>query len=100
MAKTYVVETEIFGKTYKAQFIGVSAALEAVDNCYIPGTQNISAAKMAEYLFKHIIVEPSGLTADDFDSIKELNAVTDFARDVMQGNFRDKANEVTAKKKG
>lgn len=92
MAKnTYTVEKEINGKKYIAQFNGISAALEAVDNCYISGTQNISAAKMAKYLFEHVIVEPKGLTADDFESLDELNAVTDFAREVMQGNFRDKA---------
>lgn len=98
--KTYTVEKEINGTKYIAQFNGISAALDAVDNCYIPGTQNISAGKMAEYLFKHVIVEPKNLTADDFDSLNELNAVTDFAREVMQGNFRDKAHEGAANKKG
>jgi hypothetical protein len=92
MAKnTYTVEKEINGKKYIAQFNGISAALDAVDSCYIPGTQNISAGKMAKYLFDHVVVEPKGLTADDFDSLEELNEVTDFAREVMQGNFRDKA---------
>ena len=99
-SKNYTVEKEINGKTYIAQFSGVSTALEAVDSSYIEGTQNISAAKMAEYLFKHVIVEPKGLTPNDFDSLKEMNAVTDFARNVMQGNFREETNEVAAKKKG
>ena len=96
--KFYTVEKEINGKTYIAQFNGISAALEAVDNCYIAGTQNISASKMAKYLFEHVIVEPKGLTADDFESLDELNEVTDFAREVMQGNFRDKADEGAAAK--
>lgn len=100
MAKTYTVKKKINGTEYIAQFNGISAALEAVDGCYIPGTQNISSVKMAKYLLDNVIVEPKGLTADDFDSIDELNAVTDFARDVMQGNFRDKADEGAANKKG
>ena len=54
---------------------------------------------MAAYLLEHVIVDPKGLTADDFDSLEELNAVTDFARDVMHGLFRDKANEGAAAKK-
>lgn len=91
MAKTYTVEKTINGKKYVAQFNGISAALEAVDGCYISGTQNISTVKMAKYLFDNVIVEPKGLTADDFDTLEELNEVTDFAREVMQGNFRDKA---------
>lgn len=91
MAKSYTIEKEINGKKYVAQFNGISAALEAVDSCYISGTQNISTVKMAKYLFDHVIVEPKGLTANDFDSLDELNEVTDFAREVMQGNFRDQA---------
>ena len=98
--KNYTVKKTINGVEYTAQFNGISAALEAVDNCYTPGTQNISASKMADYLFEHVIVDPKGLTADDFDSLNEMNAVTDFAREVMQGNFRDKADEGAAKKKG
>ena len=97
--KFYTVTQEINGVEYTAQFNGLSAALSAVDNSYVDGTQNISAGKMADYLFKHVIVEPK-VTVDDFDSLEELNAVTDFARNVMQGNFRDKANEGTAKAKG
>lgn len=97
--KTYTVEKEINGTKYIAQFNGISAALDAVDGCYITGTQNISTAKMAKYLLEKVIVEPKGLTADDFDTLEELNEVTDFAREVMQGNFRDKAVEGAAKKK-
>lgn len=98
--KTYTVKKTINGTEYIAQFNGLSAALEAVDSCYIPGTTNISAGKMADYLFQHVIVEPKNLTADDFESLAELNEVTDFAREVMQGNFRDKAHEGATNKKG
>lgn len=97
--KPYTVEKEIHGTKYTAQFNGLSAALKAVDNCYTEDGKNISAGKMADYLFEHVIVDPK-VTVDDFDSLEELNAVTDFAREVMQGNFREKANEGAAKTKG
>lgn len=99
MAKFYQVTKTINGKEYTAQFNGISAALDAVDSCYISGTSNISTVKMMKYLLDNVIVEPKGLTTDDFDSLDELNEVSDFAREVMQGNFRDKAVEsATAKK--
>lgn len=97
--KPYTVKKEINGVEYIAQFNGVAAALDSVDSSYIDGTQNISARKMATYLLEHVIVEPKGLTVNDFDSLEELNAVTDFARDVMHGLFRDQANEGAAEKK-
>lgn len=99
MAKFYTVDKEINGTKYTAQFNGLSAALKAVDDSYIEGTNNTSTIKMAEYLFKHVIVEPKGLTPDDFESMEEFNEVISFARQVMQGEFREKANEGTAKAK-
>lgn len=100
MAKNYTVKKKINGKEYVAQFNGLSAALDAVDSCYLPDSSNISSSKMANYLFEHVIVEPKNLTPDDFDSLEELNAVTTFAREVMQGNFRNSANEGAAEAKG
>lgn len=97
--KPYNVKKMIGGVEYTAQFNGINAALEAVDNSYIDGTQNISAKKMAAYMLDNVIVDPKGLTPDDFDTLDELNAVTDFARDVMHGLFRDKANEGAAAEK-
>lgn len=99
MAKFYTVDKEINGKKYTAQFNGISAALQAVDDSYIEGSSNTSTIKMAEYLFKHVIVEPKGLSIDDFDSMDEFNEVTQFARKVMQGEFREK-DEGAAKAKG
>lgn len=100
MAKHYQIEKEINGTKYVAQFAGLSVAQDCADTCRNGDTPHISTKKLTEYLFKHIIVEPKGLTADDFDCIDELNEVTDFARDVMQGYFRDKADEGAAAKKG
>ena len=51
MANMYTVKKTINGREYTAQFNGISAALEAVDNSYIEGTSNTSLKKMARYLF-------------------------------------------------
>lgn len=97
MANFYTVSKEINGKEYKAQFSGISAALKAVDESYIDGSNNTSIAKMAKYLFENIIVEPKGLTVDDFDSLEELNAVVEFGLKVMQGNFREEKVQESTK---
>ena len=104
MAKnnSYIVTKNINGTDYKAQFAGISVALKATDETHIEGSDVTSVEKMAEYLFEHVIVEPKGLTADDFDNIEEFNQVIKFASSVMKGEFRDKADkratEETSKK--
>lgn len=95
--KFYTVEKEIAGTKYVAQFNGLSCALKAVDQSYIEGTQNTSVEKMADYIFKNVIVEPKGLTIDDFEDLDVFNEVTTFGREVMQGKFRNEANKTTAK---
>ena len=75
----------INGVEYTAKFDGLSAALKAVDESYIEGTNNTSTEKLAEYLFKNVVVKPEKLTADDFESMEDFNSVISFARDVMQG---------------
>ena len=98
MANFYQVKKEINGTEYTAQFNGLSAALKAVDDSYIDGTNNTSVAKLSKYLFENVIVEPKGLTADDFESMDDFNAVVTFAREVMQGNFREEKIDHTTKK--
>ena len=98
--KNYQVKKTINGKEYIAQFAGMSVALDAIDSCYIEGSGNTSVKKLNEYLFEHVIVEPKGLTVDDFETVDEMNAVTKFARDVMQGNFRKEALKGAAEAKG
>lgn len=100
MANIYEVTKEIKGKKYTAQFSGISTALTAVDSSYIEGTQNTSVKKMSEFLFDKVIIEPQGLTPDSFDDMDEFNEVVTFAREVMQGKFRKKANAPTATEKG
>lgn len=92
MAKNYYsIEKEINGTKYIAQFNGISTALKAVDASYIEGTNNTSMEKLATYLFKHVIVEPTNLEIDDFDDMEVFNEVVKFAREVMQGDFRKEA---------
>ena len=82
---------------YCAKFNGLSCALEAIDNSYIDGTDNISLEKLAKFLFEKVVTKPEKLTADDFDSMEEFNDVVSFAREVMQGNgVMDEFNEVIA----
>ena len=64
------------------------------------GTSTTSVKKLNQFLLDHVIVEPKGLTVDDFNSVDEMNEVTKFAREVMQGNFRDEAHEGATDKKG
>lgn len=96
--KHYTVEKEINGVKYVAQFNGMAAALEALDD-WRKDNENISLSKMSKYVLEHVIVEPKGLTLDDFDCMEDLNAVVGFGREVCQGNFRDAANEGATRKK-
>ena len=95
--KFYTVNKEINGKKYVAQFAGLSTALRAVDSSYIEGSNNTSVEKLADFLLDNIIVEPKGLSIDDFESMEEFNEVIAFAREVMQGNFRDKEDKKSTK---
>lgn len=100
MEKNYQVKKTIKGTEYTAQFRGISAALDAIDRSYIDGTSNTSMRKLAAYLLEHVIVEPSGLTVDSFESMDEFNEVISFAREVMQGDFRKETDEIADKKAG
>ena len=90
MANFYQVKKTINGVEYTAQFNGISAALKAVDDSYIQGSNNISSLKLAEYIFNNVIVSPK-VMVDNFDSIEDMNKVVEFGREVMQGNFRNEA---------
>lgn len=70
MAEIYTVSKEINGKTYVCQFNGIAAAQEALDSSYIDGSNNMSSEKLAKYLFENVVVEPKGLTPDDFGADK------------------------------
>lgn len=98
--KFYTVEKEFNGTKYVAQFSGISLAVRAVDSSYIEGTGNTSTEKLGQYILDNVIVEPKGLTADDFGTMEEYNAVTTWGRDVMYGKFRSSADACAGKAKG
>ena len=99
MAKKFYTVNKTIGETvYVAQFNGISAALKAIDASYIEGTSNTSLAKLSEYLLSNVIVEPKGLTADDFGSMEEFNEVIAFAREVMQGTIKPDQDSEKEKK--
>lgn len=95
--KFYQARKTINGVEYVAQFNGLSNALRAVDSSYIENSTNTSVEKLAEYIFKNVIVEPQGLEIDDFETMEELNEVVAFGRDVMQGKFRNTDNTEASK---
>lgn len=97
MTNFYTVEKEIKGTKYIAQFNGISAALQAIDDSYIDGSNNTSLIKLSNYLFEHVIVEPKNLKADSFDNLNDFNEVVAFAREVMQGDLKPADNEKKAK---
>lgn len=84
MAKPYTVKKEFDGVMYTFQFNGITAAMEALDESYIDGSSNISLKKLNKYLLENVVVDPK-VTMDDFEDVEKLNAVTAFARKVMQG---------------
>lgn len=92
--KFYTREKEIGGVKYVAQFNGLSSMLEAVDSSHInDNSSNLSNVKIAKYILDNVIVEPKGLTIDDFDDLETFNEVIEFGQNVMQGKFRDKPDK-------
>lgn len=96
--KFYTRKKTINGIEYTAQFSGISTAIRAVDSSYIEGTNVTSSEKLGQYILDNIVVDPKGLTADDFETMEDYNAVTTWARDVMYGKFRDEPNTGAVKK--
>ncbi len=95
--KFYTCSKEIDGVRYVAQFSGMALALRAVDESYLPGGVNLGTENLARYILDKVIVEPSGLTIDDFEDIETLNAVVNFGAEVMRGRFRKRNNQGAAK---
>lgn len=87
--KPYQKETTINGKKYVAQCNGLSEALDALDDSYVDGTSNLSLKKLGKYILEHVIVEPHGLTINDFEDMDEFRDVIQWAQQVMLGKFRD-----------
>lgn len=96
MAKfeSYKITKEIDGTEYTAQFAGCSVALRATDECKDRNGE-VSNLKLSQFLLDHIIVNPTGLTIDDFEDVEKLGNVTSFAGEVMSGKLKP---EKTTKK--
>lgn len=90
--KFYTVTKEIGGKSYVAQFQGMSVALRAADETDREGTNITSMQKMSAFILNNVIVDPKGLTADDFEDADELGELIAFGTDVMNGKFRNNKN--------
>lgn len=69
MANFYTAKKTIKGKEYTAQFNGISAALEAIDNAYLENSSNTSSEKLGNYIFENVIVEPK-MSINDFGAEK------------------------------
>lgn len=65
MANFYTTKKTINDIEYTAQFNGVAAALQAVDNSYIENSSNTSTEKLSKYILDNVIVEPK-LSINDF----------------------------------
>ena len=98
MAKNYKITKVIDGKEYTAQFVGASTGYDALDaSMNDNGTR--SERKYAEYILDNVIVEPKGLTIDDFEDFATANKVTAFGAEVMQGKLKPKKEDKEDKAK-
>lgn len=77
---------EINGNTYTAQFNGMYACLEALDEIGATSQKGPSLAKTAKYVLENVIVDPK-LSVNDFSSMDDLNDVVTFGLEIMKGNF-------------
>ncbi|MGN1456961.1 MAG: hypothetical protein ACI4XP_03280 [Acutalibacteraceae bacterium] len=93
MKKFSQAEKKINGVTYKAQFNGIMAALDAIDNSYIDGTNRTSTTKLAKYVLENVIIEPANMQIDDFEDMDTFQKVIAFGQEVMQGQFQPEKNE-------
>lgn len=74
--------TEVIdGKKYTAQFSGVSAMCEVSD-------YGDNTAKVVNYLFNNVIVEPKISDIDEYFGVKvkHMNKVIEFARAVLEAD--------------
>lgn len=96
--KPIVIEKEIDGVTYKAQFNGVSAMYDIADAS--EGSNN----KLVAYLFENVIVEPKISDIDDYfgTDTEHLKKVVEFAGAVARADkkYFPATDKNTTKTKG
>lgn len=71
------------GNKYKFQTVTNSVQATIWDEGQSPGGQILNA-KMMPLMLEHIVVEPAGLTMDDFEDWAELSEVTNAALTFLQ----------------
>ena len=92
--KFYQVEKEINGVKYTAQFSGLSAWLRCTDAAkQDDGSGDPANLRIYEKVLEAGLVEPKGLTVEDFDDMDGLDAVFSFVSNVMKGRFRTQAEK-------
>lgn len=90
---------EINGKKYTAQFYGLRAAMKA--SKLVRDNENpriVDMEKLADYILSNVIVEPSGLTIEDFDDFETLDQVVAFGQSVLNNRFRPTEDKSAATK--
>ncbi len=90
--KFYTVTETINGTAYTAQFNGIAVAAQLSD-ASVDKNGNFSLVQAAEFMLGNVLVEPAGLSLNDFDDMDTLTDVLHFCREVAAGNFRKKKDD-------
>lgn len=99
--KFYQRTKEINGVKYTAQFSGLSAWLRCADEAKKDDDGDESSTiRIYNRVFEAGLVEPKGLTVDDFEDMEVLDKVFGFVSNVMKGKFRDRTEEKGSEAKG
>lgn len=92
--KFYQRTKEINGVKYTAQFSGLSAWLRCADAARKDDDEEESVnTRIYNKVFEAGLVEPKGVTVDDFEDMETLDKVFGFVSGVMKGKFRDRTEE-------
>ena len=68
--------------TYLLQYPGVKTAMQILDNSLMPNGLT-SRTAYGEQLLQEVVVEPAGLTLDDFDEREGINELIDAADEFL-----------------
>lgn len=83
--KDLIEEKEIRGKKYIAQLLPVRQAMELRQR-WQDSNGNVIATTMHDLVLKNIIVQPSGLSIDDFRRPSEVEEITGWALNFQYGD--------------
>lgn len=83
--KDLIEEKEIRGKKYIAQLLPVRQAMELRQR-WQDSNGNVIATTMHDLVLKNIIIQPSGLSIDDFKRPSEVEEITGWALNFQYGD--------------